>query len=264
MKSTKGTPPGAVLYARVSTKDQDTEQQLQALRKLAGDRGWRVLGEHADVVTGDHSRRRGDPPGLRHALHLVEEHRGAVLMVFSADRLVRSAVGLLHLVDRIERAGGHVVSAQDGADLDTTTDAGELLLFIKGWLARMELRLIRARTIAGLERARAAGVKLGRRVTGPDPGEVLELRAQGLSWSQVVDRVDAKNESAARRAELRGVAVVRELFAEGLTLADVVAARIGWTEGAVTRAIELAAGRPGCADPVENGAAEVSQVQTES
>jgi DNA invertase Pin-like site-specific DNA recombinase len=160
-----------------------------------------VVAEESDRVSGDPARRKGDPPGLSRAMEAIERRRADVLAVFAADRLVRSPLGLLQLVARVQAIGGHVASLQDGADLDTTTDVGELFLFLRGWYARMELRLIRARINAGLSRARAEGVTLGRpRGDGPEPEAVAELRAAGLSWRAVAAELGCSIAMARRRA----------------------------------------------------------------
>jgi DNA invertase Pin-like site-specific DNA recombinase len=188
-----------ILYARVSKVegDQDPETQLKALRQWAAQRGWTVASEHVDRVSGDPARRKGDPPGLRAALAALR--RGDVLAVFAADRLVRSPMELLQLVMRIQAHGAHVASLQDGADLDTTTDTGELLTFLYGWKARMELRLIRSRTLAGLAAARAKGKRLGRPL-GSDynASEARRLRGEGLSWADIAARLDCSRSTARR------------------------------------------------------------------
>lgn len=148
----------AVLYDRVSTDDekQDPRGHLAELRAFADGRGWPVRAEWFDTVSGDPARRgSGDPPGLRRALDDVARlgARG-VLVIRSAERLVRSPVELLQLVARVQASGAHVVSRDDGADLDTTSDYGELLLFIKGWLARMALRFTRKMTAEALAQRR--------------------------------------------------------------------------------------------------------------
>lgn len=198
--------PGAmrvVLYARCSTQkaDQDPAVQLDQLRAWAERRGWVVVAEHRDRVSGDPSRRRGDPPGLANALGMIERREADVIAVFAADRLVRSPVGLLQLVARVQSLGGHVASLQDGADLDTTSDVGELFLFLRGWYARMELKLIRARIKAGLDRARAEGTKLGRpRSDGPTHDQVASLRDAGRSWSQIAGELGCTVKVARLRA----------------------------------------------------------------
>lgn len=199
-----GKPPRVVLYARVSTRDkQDPESQLGALRQWVNSRGWHVVAEERDRISGDPSKRRGDPAGLARAFRALEERRADVLAVFAADRLVRSPTALLHLVERVQALGAHVASLQDGADLDTTTDAGELFTFLRGWYARMELRLIRSRINAGLDRARAEGKTLGRpRTVSVDAGEVAKMRAAGASWRQVAEALRCTPTSA-RRAQAR-------------------------------------------------------------
>jgi DNA invertase Pin-like site-specific DNA recombinase len=202
-----------VIYARVSSPakgvraddhDQDPAVQVEAMREWVQTRGWQVVAVETDRVTGDLDRRKGDPPGLRRALTLVQDRKADVLGVFAADRIVRHPVGLLQLVSRVQSLGGHVASMQDGSDLDTTTPTGELLTFLRGWWARMELRLIRERTRAGLARARAEGKKLGRPLStsAPEPAQVAQLRHTGASWAQVADRLHCCP-SAARRALMR-------------------------------------------------------------
>lgn len=167
-----------VLYVRVSKSDgeQEPETQLRQLREWAKARGWRICAELKDRVTGDPARRGRNPPGLSAALDLIHRKKVDVLAVWSADRLVRSPQHLLDLVSQVQAAGGRVASLQDGADLDTTTDAGELFVFLRGWWSRMELKLIRQRTNAGLARARAEGRQLGRpRMRLPDLEQLAEL-----------------------------------------------------------------------------------------
>lgn len=173
----------AVLYVRVSRSDgvQEPETQLRQLREWAQQKQWRVIAQHEDRITGDPVRRGRNPPGLAEALGLIERRKAEVLAVFAADRLVRSPLHLLQLVAQVQAAGGRVASLQDGADLDTTTDAGELFVFLRGWWAKMELRLTRARTMAGLERARAEGRRGGRPTAAqPEPAALAALLAQGV------------------------------------------------------------------------------------
>lgn len=173
----------AVLYVRVSKNDgdQDPDTQLHVLRAWAGTRGWRVMAEQVDRVTGDPMRRGRHPRGLLACLDAIERRKADVLAIFAADRLVRSPTHLLQLVSQVQAAGGKVASYQDGADLDTTTDQGELLLFLRGWMARMELKLNRGRTLAGLARARAAGKTFGRPRSEAPPLELVQdAMAKGI------------------------------------------------------------------------------------
>ncbi len=175
-----------VLYVRVSKNDgdQEPETQLRQLRAWAKTRGWRIVAELEDRVTGDPVRRGRNPPELVKALDFMHSRRADVLGVWSADRLVRSPQHLLELVSQVQAVGGRVASLQDGADLDTTTDAGELFLFLRGWWSRMELKLIRQRTKAGLERAAAEGRRGGRpRMKLPDLQQLRKLLGRDKSPS---------------------------------------------------------------------------------
>src|SRR4051812_15894003 len=91
-----GKPLRAVLYVRISKGDkQDARSQLGALRPFVKSRGWMEVATERDSVTGDPTRRKGDPAGLRAALRLLEAREADVLVVFAADRLVRSPMGLI-------------------------------------------------------------------------------------------------------------------------------------------------------------------------
>lgn len=169
----------AVLYARVSTDKgeqdpdrQDPESQLLRLRGWAKERGWRVIGEEADCVTCDPKRRRKDPPGFVRALRCIEERRADVIAIVGADRLVADPIALINLVARIQDLGGAIASVEDGTDLDTTTDSGEFNLYLRGHFNRMRVKLGRAATVRGIERARAAGKRLGR---PPAPAPTLAM-----------------------------------------------------------------------------------------
>lgn len=211
IRNRKG-PLRAVLYARVSTLtgDQDPAVQLAALRPWVASRGWTVAGEEVDRITGDADRREGDPPGLRRAFELIARRGADVLVVFSVDRLVRHPLALIKLVQRVEALDAHVASYEDGADLDTTTDTGELMLFMKGWFSRIFLKLVRRGTIAGQARARAAGKVIGRPLEDVDLAAAAALRAQlgkggkPASWRKVAEVLGVNYRTlhrAARRAQ---------------------------------------------------------------
>lgn len=181
-----------VIYVRCSTDEQEPETQKLALRAEAERRGYRIVSELQDRTSGDPARRKRTPPGLSRAIEMIERRAADVLLIFAADRLVRHPIGLLQLVSRIRSAGGAVASLRDGSDLDTTTEHGELLLFLQGWFARFELKLTRERTRAGIARARAAGKRLGRPPLDPDQlAAIRELHGQqpGLSQSELGKRL---------------------------------------------------------------------------
>lgn len=139
-------------YARVSTRDQDgsLDGQEAALRAEGCQRVF------ADTMSGS----RADRPGLNEALAYLREGEDT-LVVTRLDRLGRSLVDGLRIVrDLADR--GIEIKALD-VDLDTSTANGRLMLNLLLVLADWERDLLRERTMEGLDRARAAGRRPGRR-----------------------------------------------------------------------------------------------------
>jgi DNA invertase Pin-like site-specific DNA recombinase len=139
-------------YARVSTEGQDESGQVAQLRAAGCEKVFR------EKVTGA----RADRVQLRRVL--AQLGKGDVLTVTRLDRLARSTRDLLNMLDTIAKAGAGFRSLAD-AWADTTTPHGRLMLTVLGGLAEFERELIRARTGEGRERAKARGVRLGRKPT---------------------------------------------------------------------------------------------------
>lgn len=137
-------------YARVSTPDQDLEAQLHPL-KAAGCQ---------KIFTDTASGARTERPGLDACLEALES--GDTLVVWRLDRLGRSMPHLVGVVTGLKKRGVGFKSLSDGA-MDTTTPSGELIFHIFAALAQFERELIRERTRAGLEAARARGRQGGRK-----------------------------------------------------------------------------------------------------
>jgi DNA invertase Pin-like site-specific DNA recombinase len=136
-------------YARVSTRDQDLNGQ-QAELEAAG--CTRIYREKESGI-------RTDRPELAKAITKLKS--GDVLVVSRLDRLARSTRDLLNVLAQITDCKAGFKSLHDSW-ADTTTPHGRLMLTVLGGLAEFERELIRARTGAGRERARARGVKFGR------------------------------------------------------------------------------------------------------
>ena len=126
-------------YARVSTRDQNLEMQLDALNQAGCKR----------VFTDKLSGAQVERPGLREALSHLRE--ADTLVVWKLDRLGRSVKGLVDLVNELEAQKVHFQSVTDG--IDTKTPAGRFFFHVMASLAQMERELILERTRAGLEAA---------------------------------------------------------------------------------------------------------------
>ena len=149
----------AALYARVSTLDQEPENQLQELRRYVEARGWEGT-EYVDHgVSGATDRR----PALDRLVTDAKRRRFDVLVCWRLDRLGRNLRHLILLLDDLQAIGVDFVSLAEG--IDATTPAGRLQLHILGAIAEFERGRIVERVKAGLARARKQGKRLGRPYT---------------------------------------------------------------------------------------------------
>lgn len=138
-------------YARVSSKDQNLDRQLVALKK---EKVFRVF---TDTVSGSSPQR----PGLDGALNYVRA--GDQLIVVSMDRLARSLIDLHRLVDELTERGVSVKFLKEGQtySLDSSPVA-KLMLGLLGSVAEFERAIIRERQAEGIAKAKARGVYKGR------------------------------------------------------------------------------------------------------
>jgi DNA invertase Pin-like site-specific DNA recombinase len=151
----------AAIYARVSTVDQEPENQLQELRRYVQARVW-TAAEYVDRgVSGAKDRR----PALDELVTDARRRRFDVLVCWRLDRLGRNLKHLITLLDELQALGVAFVSLAEG--IDATTPAGKLQMHILGAIAEFERERIRERVLAGLQRAKAQGRRLGRPLARP-------------------------------------------------------------------------------------------------
>lgn len=156
-------------YARVSTVDQDTALQQDALRAYGVDR---LVIESGSGV--------GPRPRLHAALRSIGA--GDVLVVWKVDRVARSLVDLLSILERLRTAGASVKSLTE--PIDTSSPIGEFTFQILGAVAQLERAMIRERVLAGQAAARARGVYWGRRAELTDDQQAeLALLYGGGGWT---------------------------------------------------------------------------------
>ncbi|MEH7452291.1 recombinase family protein [Gottfriedia acidiceleris] len=143
-------------YARVSTKGQDLELQIEQLEKYGCDR----------IYTEKESGAKSDRPELLKALDYLRE--GDKLVVYKLDRLARSTFDLHKIAKELEDRGISLVFIKE--QIDFSTAAGKLMFTMLGAIAEFERDIINDRTREGRERARQQGKHLGR--VGKDEKEV--------------------------------------------------------------------------------------------
>jgi len=159
-------------YARVSTRDQNLEAQLDALTQA----GCQLI--YQEKVSGAGAAR----PELDKLLaHL---RQGDTVCIYRLDRLGRSLKHLLELVSELERRGAGLISLTDA--INTTSAQGRLIFNLFASLAEFERELIRERTHAGLAAARARGRIGGRRRGLSEEAERTAIVAEALYREQQI------------------------------------------------------------------------------
>jgi DNA invertase Pin-like site-specific DNA recombinase len=152
-------------YARVSTDEQTTDPQIDALTAHGCET---IYSENA-------SGKNTDRHELENCLKALRE--GDTLTVWRLDRLGRNLADLVRIVNDLKARGVGFASLTES--IDTTTPAGTLVFHLFASLAEFERNLIRERTMAGLKAARARGKSSGRppKLTGKDLAMAKALMA---------------------------------------------------------------------------------------
>jgi DNA invertase Pin-like site-specific DNA recombinase len=169
----------AVIYARTSTVDQHTENQVYDLEQLARQRGLEIIKVYRDQVSGTRARR----PGLDQLLSDARQGKFDVVLVWACDRLARSVSHFLTVLDELGHLHIEFISYRE--QLDTTGPLGRAVVVIISAIAELERSLIVERVRAGLRRAKLEGRRLGRPPLLVDREAVRRDRQQGLSISQL-------------------------------------------------------------------------------
>ena len=159
------------VYARVSSKKQDTRSQEPDLRtwESAYANGTPVVW-YRDKATG----RNMDRPGWRKLEAAIDAGQVQRVVVWRLDRLGRTASGLTNLFEKLQRLGVGLVSIRDGVDL--TTPAGRLIAHVLASVAAYENEVRSERIAAGQAAARAAGKTWG----GSKPGRRLHVTEEQI------------------------------------------------------------------------------------
>ena len=167
------------VYARVSTDDQTTDNQVQEVERA----GFSVQANRVVVETVSGSVSASERKGFQSLLHKMEA--GDVLIVTKLDRLGRNAMDVRTTIENLESRGIRVhCLALGGADLTSST--GKMTMQILGAVAEFERDLLIERTQAGLARAKSEGKKLGRPVATGTIEDVKACKAKGLTQAQTV------------------------------------------------------------------------------
>ena len=147
------------IYIRVSTDGQTTENQRRELEAVAARSGWEVVGVYQDAgISGAKGREKR--PGFDRLLKDATARKIDMIAAWSVDRLGRSLQHLVGFLTELQALDCHLYLHQQA--LDTSTPSGRAMFQMCGVFAEFERAMIVERVNAGLKRAKAQGVKLGR------------------------------------------------------------------------------------------------------
>jgi len=193
------------IYARVSTKkdEQNPEMQLIACRKFCKDKGWTIVEEFVDRMSGRNVKRHR----LERMNKEAQYRRFDSVVLWKVDRLSRGGIReTYNAIDRLKKNGVNIYSVTEPfLNIHEDNPTGELILAVLAWAAGQESRNISERVSAGIQRWTKENP--GKRWRGKkwDIEKAKELRMQGMGWRSIEKelRMDGANIShAAIRKEL--------------------------------------------------------------
>ena len=192
-----------VIYGRVSTDGQETENQVGQLREYAARQDWQVVEAITDIISGGKAAKERE--GLSRVFEMGRQRRYDILLFWSLDRFSRE--GSRATIAYLTRLEG------DGIDWQSFTEPylsslgvfKDCIIALLSALAKQEKVRISERTRAGLERTRRVnGTRLGRPKTDQSRiRQAMELRAKGLSFGEIGRQMGVSRSRA------------QQLFAEG-------------------------------------------------
>ena len=152
----------AAIYARVSTNEQTTENQVMELEALAAQRGLTIIQIYEDK---GYSGKTDQRPAFQSMIKDAVSGRFNVLLCWHIDRLGRSLVDVVNTVQSIQAANVELILQQQS--IDTTTPVGKAMLSMCAVFSELELSMMKERQAIGIQRARKLGKYKGRPVAIP-------------------------------------------------------------------------------------------------
>ncbi len=207
-------PLRAVIYRRVSTDDQaesklGLEAQDEATKSMCAYKKWTIVGQFCDEGV---SGRKESRPDFDKALSMLANKEADVLVVKSLDRISRSAIHFLKVMQTAD-AEGWDVAIRD-LDLDTHSEAGRMVLTILAAVAEWEVEVIRRRTRDGLKAKIARGERVGReRVVGDDVVErIVKLKDAGTTFRSIASALDLDGVATPNGGRAWQYSTVRKIY----------------------------------------------------
>jgi DNA invertase Pin-like site-specific DNA recombinase len=188
------------LYLRVSSLDQRLESQLYDLQQLAAQRGYEVVKQYTDRISGAKARR----PALDQLLVDARRRKFDVVVVWAFDRMARSVRHFLEVLDELNQLNIEFLSHRE--NIDTGGALGRAMIVIVGAIAELERNLITERVRAGMRRARLEGIQLGRKPLDVDRTAIVSDRLSGMSLTDVGKKYGVSRGTVVRLVKLARLA----------------------------------------------------------
>ena len=177
-----------VIYSRVSTDDQNTENQTSLLRQIAEKSGWDVVGVYTDHgISG--SKGRDQRPEFDRLCKDMVRRKFDTIMVWDVSRLGRSLQHLIEFLEDVNSVNCNLYLHQQG--LDTSTPSGKMMFQMVGVFAEFERSMISERVKLGLKRVKENGKQLGQpsKISDGLVSDIWDLKDQGLSLNKITELV---------------------------------------------------------------------------
>jgi len=172
-------------YSRISTDQQDTQNQLDQLRAFARTQGWNIVREYVDVASG----KNGDRDQFKDLFAAASRREFNLVLFWSLDRFSREGVfETLRYLQTLTQYGVGYRSYTEQY-LDSCGMFRDAVISILAVIAKQERVRLSERTLAGLARARAQGRVGGRPCIQCDPHKILKLRAAGHSLGGIAAKL---------------------------------------------------------------------------
>ena len=177
-----------IIYARVSTREQNVDMQITDLRQYTKARKLKIAREYIDYASGAKS----DRTNYKKLFDDVRKRRTDVVLVWKFDRFARSTRELINALEEFNNLVVDFISYKE--NIDTSTPAGKILFTMISAFAEFERAIIRERVIAGMEKAKARGARIGRPKIPPFTIEkVLEMKERGSSYKEITKKLKFQN-----------------------------------------------------------------------
>ena len=171
-----------VSYCRVSTKEQNCSRQIEELREVAENHGWKIVDEYVDEGISGSTKSR---PALDRMLKDAMSRKFEMVMTIELSRLGRSVSNMCEIVDLLKSK--KIDLFVKNQNVDTSTIIGEFFFNIMNAVSQYEKDLITERVVSGLKNARKNGRIGGRptNLTKENRGKILELKENGVGIRKI-------------------------------------------------------------------------------